>query len=508
MERTPTTRKRVVKALSDPKPQFVSLVSGGANQVPFRAVKAEEVQPAAKGINDMATPEHDIVKLVFDGAQFATQQSVKTWLTAGGYGECVIKEDGANFVVTQSGDASSALPTRVIKSVMGVDIYVAVEEAAAPVEAPVSEPALAAIEVAKSDSVTLTQKFNSWMSAYMGASTLEDALESGFDGVPPGFREVADCFQNTLGYLITKGKPEGIPALCTELSDLLVKLVAIFPVPDDEMAEKAAKADDGGMTMQMLRGILADMVVDAFKMGNATLPMPLSGQPEGTIDMVTMVNAQTQPVRETQMDGTSPGTVALPAGQLTNVPPHGTVPGATPTLPAGQQINAPEHGTVPGVAPALPAGQTIDAPQHGTATGGELPVGDKKNAPEHGTATGGSLPQGQTADAQAHGTTKTNEAKGEEGNVSALLTALGGISAAMTALTEEVTALKADHALMKEGVISTVSLGMRQTRKGADVESDAHATHTPSVKDVEARKTADFMDNLHREGILGLRRRS
>ncbi|KRW94349.1 hypothetical protein [Paracoccus sp. MKU1] len=108
MKRSPTTKHVKARALTDPKPAFVSLVKAGANQRPFRTIKsvAPEASEAdaipkektmSKGIS--AREGFDIVSLRFTGAAFATEEAVRSWLTEGGYSDYALKAVDGGFEV-------------------------------------------------------------------------------------------------------------------------------------------------------------------------------------------------------------------------------------------------------------------------------------------------------------------------------------------------------------------------------------------------------------------------
>lgn len=102
MKRNPHKRERDARALTDPRPEFVSLVQTGANMTPFRAVKMEALPD--QGVDPMTTvhkqADHEIARLVFDALIFDTEKDVAEWMTAGGYeGFTVTKSETGDFEV-------------------------------------------------------------------------------------------------------------------------------------------------------------------------------------------------------------------------------------------------------------------------------------------------------------------------------------------------------------------------------------------------------------------------
>jgi hypothetical protein len=107
MIRNPKNERRKVKALTDPQPEFVSLVSAGANMTPFRSVKAAVVPEAAAPAVDAAAPTdevvaekadtHDVVKIEFKSDMFVDEAAVKLWLDNGGYEGYVVEKTDDGF---------------------------------------------------------------------------------------------------------------------------------------------------------------------------------------------------------------------------------------------------------------------------------------------------------------------------------------------------------------------------------------------------------------------------
>lgn len=133
-------RRRVTKAIhlmTDPDPQFVSLVSNGANQTPFKAVKTDgtggdnEVVVAGVRTTDIDKPSEDIMskkaqagktttakkmvvrtaasdgpdlhKLTFASANFTDEQAVRSYLDANGYeGGDIAAVDGGYEVTARA----------------------------------------------------------------------------------------------------------------------------------------------------------------------------------------------------------------------------------------------------------------------------------------------------------------------------------------------------------------------------------------------------------------------
>lgn len=109
MNRQPRARIMKAKALTNPEPEFVSMVRAGANQEPLRVIKmdtgiseiialfeAKEIS-MKDAVKKAKAAGHDIAQLVFKGGAFTDRASVDAWLTEGGYAdgyEVTEKKDG------------------------------------------------------------------------------------------------------------------------------------------------------------------------------------------------------------------------------------------------------------------------------------------------------------------------------------------------------------------------------------------------------------------------------
>lgn len=100
--------------MTDPQPEFVSLVRAGANMTPFLAVKADKGTPATKGEGAAPVAEStetvvvkqegfEVSEFQFDPAHFAKKSEVEAWLKDGGYVDFKIEEVDGSFVVKAEG---------------------------------------------------------------------------------------------------------------------------------------------------------------------------------------------------------------------------------------------------------------------------------------------------------------------------------------------------------------------------------------------------------------------
>lgn len=131
MKRIIPQEKRIVPALTNPRPNFTSLVKHGANQRPFHKIKrAGEAATEETAMGQKANKSDAALKIhriVFDAAAFPTEDAVKAFLTEKGYADFTITtKDGGGFEVedTPADAFKGALRTVEHSSVKGVSFIV------------------------------------------------------------------------------------------------------------------------------------------------------------------------------------------------------------------------------------------------------------------------------------------------------------------------------------------------------------------------------------------------
>lgn len=130
------------RALTDPKPAFVSIVQAGANQVPFNSVKmdmldVEEIGDMHERIEAMRTQGHEIVRLEFTkGDTFPDEAAVRAWLEAGGYALDGLREADHGWVLENDQDTFVEGSTSKVETPesLGVVVFVGKLDPAAAAE--------------------------------------------------------------------------------------------------------------------------------------------------------------------------------------------------------------------------------------------------------------------------------------------------------------------------------------------------------------------------------------
>ncbi len=267
MKRLPVTISTTAKALTEPQPEFVSMVVAGANQTGFRAVK-QDVLPVSK--EDLAVTDaisaaraegHEIARIVFKGDEFATKSKVTKWLTDGGYTEFEVAEKGDNFEVINDSvefEDGSVSKIKIDEDDARLDVFVGkikVEKEEVDASEEKTEKAkdsgsvvkpVAVIkedadaegnkdEAQKADESTETmaspemkQKFDDFMAMFSEGKTLTDVLRDSNDGFPAGMQEAALAMFTAMRNNIVAGDFGRVKGVAVEFGDLVFGLAKIF----------------------------------------------------------------------------------------------------------------------------------------------------------------------------------------------------------------------------------------------------------------------------------------
>lgn len=142
MKRIAKIVKARVKALTDPQPEYVSLVGHGANQTPFKAVKADNAEQAVEVTAKEAEPMavaikqegYEIASLEFSAKRFTSEQAVKNWLEDGGYQDYEISATQGGFEVVNKNAPEFEGDPQPITTAQGVTAHVGKIKVETPAE--------------------------------------------------------------------------------------------------------------------------------------------------------------------------------------------------------------------------------------------------------------------------------------------------------------------------------------------------------------------------------------
>lgn len=241
MKCKPTTVERVVRLLSDPIPAFVSLVSHGANQTPFRVVKTEDAkQVVDKSLMTFDGSEHTrpkdhgniaVQKIEFDKEQFSTEKEASIFLSARGYEGFIIEEAGNKYV------AKSAINTtfkdnvgKIKTNVSGVDIFVGEideEDADQTVEKGHKESTM--LVVKGLSQTELVAKYDDWAASWSDSKVMAEVIASGYeDGMPPGAYDINFAYWTAVMNALKENDVEAVRTASNEMGELLIALHQVF----------------------------------------------------------------------------------------------------------------------------------------------------------------------------------------------------------------------------------------------------------------------------------------
>ena len=134
--RNPQDKQITARALTDPKPRFVSLVAAGANQTPIRSIKMDIVQLENKAMTQVQALRADgleVARMVFvTGDNFADEAAVQAFLTEGGYPSDDLTTTKSGFELLNRADDFEG-DLKVIKINEGLTVWVGKLEAPEPV---------------------------------------------------------------------------------------------------------------------------------------------------------------------------------------------------------------------------------------------------------------------------------------------------------------------------------------------------------------------------------------
>lgn len=240
MKCKPTTVERVVRLLSDPFPAFVSLVSHGANQTPFRVVKNQDGQVVDKSLMTFDGSEHTrpqdhggiaVQKIEFDKEQFSTEKEASIFLSARGYENFLIEDSGNKYI------AKSAINTtfkdnvgKIKTNVTGVDIFVGEiesEDAEQTVEKGHKESTM--LVVKGLSQTELVAKYDDWAASWSDSKVMAEVIASGYeDGMPPGAYDINFAYWTAVMNALKENDVNAVRTASTELGEILISLHQVF----------------------------------------------------------------------------------------------------------------------------------------------------------------------------------------------------------------------------------------------------------------------------------------
>lgn len=241
LNRTARPLRKKLKALTDPQPEFVSLVFGGANKSPFRAVRSADGTGEGEEMTETSikAATHTIAKVEFSADKFADVDAVKAWLVEGGYdAETEVTKTESGWMV--AGDVKDEDNVSIIDMTdsTGVKIFAITLK---------SDEVLELTERADDTEVNPGAKdprFEEMRQRYCGieacceshygeGKTLAEVNENNLGGVPPGLLDLTMALYDAVRNCIKDGDYSGAGSAIEEYRTLLAALTALFPKTND-----------------------------------------------------------------------------------------------------------------------------------------------------------------------------------------------------------------------------------------------------------------------------------
>ena len=255
----PKLVSKLVRLMTDPIPEFVSLVSNAANQTPFRVVKAEDVVLDGTETTRPEGPHNNsqymVAKMEFNKERFTDSKAVKKYLDDLGYTrtEYDIVEEvnlfSANSRVFNSNDKNIVM---IEGNVPGVSIYVGkTDSGLEEINKSINQEDSTIVKnktllINGETPEQLVEKFDSWSASWSNEKDIMQAIEDGMgDGLPPGATEVFSAFWAAVSNSLKENDEASVRKACADLGELFVKLNNVFSTgvqrgvgSHDELVEK------------------------------------------------------------------------------------------------------------------------------------------------------------------------------------------------------------------------------------------------------------------------------
>jgi hypothetical protein len=235
-------RRQTLKALTDPQPEFVSLVFGGANKTPFRAIRADGAA-VSEGEEEVAARAgtHTIARVEFSGEKFADEAAVKAWLTAGGYDpeQSITKTDTGFMVDSSSGlDKDTILGVVDLSDTQGIKLFtIAIKADDGVLELQKSQ------ELHPGATPEMVQRYCDVMSCCESCgsdgTTIAEVIGDRSDAVPPGLMDLHWALYEAIRNCLRNGDMAGAKAALTEFGNMMDALMRMFPKETSTDAYKA-----------------------------------------------------------------------------------------------------------------------------------------------------------------------------------------------------------------------------------------------------------------------------
>ena len=244
--------KRFTRLITEADVEYVSLVQHGANQTPFRYLKADPLKVnRSKDETDVSRP---IVKnYLFHSLEFKKQNfdkdDVINYLDELGIDDYEIEDDKSIYIAVskfadkfdestiqkiQGNQAGVTVKAGSLKEDVDVEellkTFSKVENQSQEeknVEKDTKKPAL--VKINDMSSAEIVQKYNEWIAVYSTDKELSGTLDYGMsDGLPPGAYDMSQAYWVTVSNALRDRDMDAIKRAGTELGELVAAISQVF----------------------------------------------------------------------------------------------------------------------------------------------------------------------------------------------------------------------------------------------------------------------------------------
>lgn len=267
MKRKIKSVARFANQLTDAKPEFVSIVGHGANQTPFRTVKAARIiadfsDTETQEERDMAKPKDkakgnkkketasegaqaEIQKVTFEGAQFDSAEAVQAFMEGKGYSDFTVEKTDTGFEIIAKDAADFEGELSDMPVAEGVTFYVGklAEGVQKLADETVQKEATQVKKEYSADADESVKRYCDYYNCYIPpqGKTLADVLTEQYEsGNFPAYWDLAQAFQAALFNLIKSGEVAQVKTLTAEFGDMITAILAALSAAGVDVTAKAA----------------------------------------------------------------------------------------------------------------------------------------------------------------------------------------------------------------------------------------------------------------------------
>lgn len=304
MFRSAKTFVKKITLLTDPEPSYVSLVSGGANKSPFRAIRSEAEDEAMTTLVSKKSEGLEFQSVVFKSESFPKADDCIAWLSDGGISADLydLTEEAEGFIAVSKSEFVQETLTEIPFAGMTMIVGKMAEAVQESPEAVADVVAVAGVSV-KSEAVApdaptspvSSRKFDAYDAIYSDGTTVEEVITDSnrWSGIPIGYYELNAVLTTALDNALRDGAdPAVVRQIVSDYSDRLVLLAeASRGIP---YAERTALFDSYGNRVKS-EAESSEVVPEAEKAGDVKVEEAVTENTEIPAEVPETVEAPAAP---------------------------------------------------------------------------------------------------------------------------------------------------------------------------------------------------------------------